>query len=157
MRSALQCPAQIRKAFLDEPTPVALLPGEHLYKFVSIPILRDRELQSPWWIRQTAFDDLLTRARRLEKPLSELVRSQLAITQHWNPGMDTLCVVVLAKHANGWEGRARWQPVSPGDKTVAFTGGGRQLAIPGLTWQQISVQYSGWPPQTELADARSER
>ena len=146
MPNAIACPAHLRRAFIDEPTPVALLPGEHLYKFVSIPILRDRVLQSPWWIRQNAFDDLLTRARRLQKPVSELVRSQMAITQQWNPGMDTLYIIVLAAPADAWEGRARWQPVSLDDATVLFTGGGRQLAVPGLTWQQIAMQYSGWPP-----------
>jgi hypothetical protein len=141
-----QCPEQLRPAFIDEPTYVDLMPGERLYKFVSLPIVRARILESPWWIRQTTFDDLLTRARRLQKPVSELVRSQMAIAQQWNPGMDTLYVVVLAAHADGWEGRARWQPVSIGDKTVAFTGGGHQLAVPALTWQQIGVQFSGWPP-----------
>jgi hypothetical protein len=52
----------------------------------------------------------------------------------------------LYKFADGWEGRARWQPVSTGDRTVLFTGGGQQLAVPDLTWQQIGIQYSGWPP-----------
>jgi hypothetical protein len=141
-----QCPEWLRKAFIDDPTYVELMPGEHLYKFVSIPIVRARILESPWWIRQQTFDDLQIRARRLQKPLPELVRSQMAIAQQWNPGMDTLYVIVLAASADGWEGRARWQPVSLGDSTVMFTGGGQQLAVPGLTWQQIGVQYSGWPP-----------
>jgi hypothetical protein len=141
-----QCPERLRNAFLAEPTYVELMPGEHLYKFVSIPIVRDRILESPWWIRQKTFDDLQTRARRLQKPLSELVRSHMAIAQQWNPGMDTLYVVVLAAPADAWEGRARWQPVSIGDSTVTFTGGGQQLAVSGLTWQHIGVQYSGWPP-----------
>jgi hypothetical protein len=140
-----RCPEHLRKAFLDEPAYVALTPGEHLYKFVSIPIVRERILQSPWWIRQKDFDDLQMRARGLNKPVAELVRSQMAIAVHWNPGMDTLYVIVLTARTDGWEGRARSQPVSTADKTVAFTGGGRQLAVPGLTWQQIGVHYSGWP------------
>jgi hypothetical protein len=140
------CPDRLRGAFLDEPAYVEVPPGEHLYKFVSIPIVRARILESPWWIRQTVFDDLRARARRLHKPVAELARSQMAIAQQWNPGMDTLYIIVLAAPADGWEGRARWQPVSLGDSTVLFTGGGRQLAVPGLTWQQIGAQYSGWPP-----------
>lgn len=139
------CPGHLRSAFLDEPARVSLLPGEHLYKFVSLPIVRERILASPWWIRQAVFDDLLMRARRLGKPVSELARSQMAVATQWNPGMDTLFVIVLAAPAEGWEGRARSQPVSLADKTVAFTGGGRQLAIPGLTWQQIGLQRTGWP------------
>jgi hypothetical protein len=43
-------------------------------------------------------------------------------------------------------GRARSQLVSTADATVAFTGGGRQLAAPGVSWQQIAQQFSGWPP-----------
>jgi hypothetical protein len=140
-----QCPDHLRKEFLDEPTYVALAPGEHLYKFVSLPILRERILASPWWIRQKTFDELQTRARRLQKPVAELARSQMAIATQWNPGMDTLYVIVLAGHADGWEGRARAQPVTVPDRTVLFTGGGRQLAIPALSWQQIGVQRTGWP------------
>jgi len=140
------CPERLRDAFFDTPMYVQLQPGERLYKFVSLPIVRARILESPWWIRQSVFDDLLTRARRLQKPVAELARSQMAIAQQWNPGMDTLYVIVLAAQADGWEGRARWQPVSIDDATVLFTGGGRQLAVPGLTWQQIGMQYSGWPP-----------
>ncbi len=142
-----RCPDHIRKTFLDEPTHVTLNPGEHLYKFVSLPIVRHRILESPWWVRQKDFDDLQMRARRLNKPVAELARSQMAIATQWNPGMDSLYVIVLAARADGWEGRARSQPVSTGDRTVLFTGGGRQLAAPGLTWQQIGVQYSGWPPR----------
>jgi hypothetical protein len=145
--SRSQCPEHLRRAFLGEPAYVQLPPGEHLYKFVSIPIMRHRILESPWWIRQRTFDDLQLRARRLQKPVSELVRSQMAIAHQWNPGMDTLYIVVLAAKADGWEGRARSQPVSTGDRTVAFTGGGNQLAVAGLTWQQIGLHYSGWPPQ----------
>ena len=126
-----RCPDQLRKAFLDEPVYVALAPGEHLYKFVSLPIVRQRILESPWWIRAKNFDELQTRARRLQKPVAELARLQMAIAMQWNPGMDTLYMIVLAAAADGWEGRARTQPVSVGDRTVLFTGGGRQLAIPG--------------------------
>jgi hypothetical protein len=145
LNSPPRCPDRLRQAFLDEPTYVPLSPGEHLYKFVSIPIVRQRILESPWWIRQKDFDDLQTRARRLNKPVAELARSQMAIAMQWNPGMDTLYVIVLAAKADGWEGRARSQPLSIFDKTVAFTGGGRQLAVPGLTWQQIGVHFCGWP------------
>ena len=90
------CPERLRGAFFDTPMYVQLQPGERLYKFVSLPIVRARILESPWWIRQSVFDDLLTRARRLQKPVAELARSQMAIAQQWNPGMDTLYVIVLA-------------------------------------------------------------
>ena len=64
-------PYPLHAAFLDEPPHVELPPGEHLYKFVSIPIVRQRILESPWWIRQQAFDELQIRARRLQKPMAD--------------------------------------------------------------------------------------
>jgi hypothetical protein len=140
-----QCPENLRRAFLGEPTYVPLQPGEHLYKFVSLPIVRDRILESPWWVRQKTFDELQLRARRLQKPVAELARSQMAIAHQWNPGMETLYIIVLSARADGWEGRARSQLVSTSDRTVLFIGGGTQLAVAGLTWTQIGVNYSGWP------------
>ena len=137
------CPASFRTSFLDEPQYVELTPGDHLYKFVSIPIVRHRILASPWWIRQNAFDELQLRARRLQKPVSALARSLLAIAGEWNPGMDTIFIVVLSTTAEGWEGRARSQRVSTKDPSVVFTGGGQQLCVPALTWQHIGVNYSG--------------
>lgn len=138
-----EIPDRFRAAFAGEPTHVQLQPGEHLYKFVSIPIVRHRILESPWWIRQQDFDQLRTRARRLQKPMAELVRSQMAIASEWNPGMDTIFVVVLAAPVDGWEGLARSQPVSTRAGKVVFTGGGHQLAVPDLTWRQIRCDYSG--------------
>ncbi len=64
----------------------------------------------------------------------------------WNPGMDTLYIIVLSAKADGREGRACSQLVSLTDSTVAFSGGGRQLAVPGLTWRHIGIQRVGWPP-----------
>ena len=139
----LACPAHLRASFLDEPYRVELSPGERLYKFVSIPIDRQRILASPWWIRQPAFDDLQFRARRLQKPMRELVRSQLAIAGEWNPGMDTVFIAVLSATADAWEGRACSQRVSIDEARVAFTGGGLQLCVPGLSWLQIGVKYTG--------------
>ena len=136
------CPPRLRAAFLDEPEHVTLTRGEHLYKFVSIPIVRQRVLDSPWWIRQESFDVLQTRARRLNKPVADLARSQVAIAIEWNPGMDTIYVVVLAA-VDGWQGRARSQPLSTRDGKVAFTGGGMQLCVPGLTTSHIALEYSG--------------
>jgi hypothetical protein len=140
------CPPTLRAAFLGEPKLVVLAAGERLYKFVSLPIDRTRILASPWWIRQAAFDELQARARRLGTPLADLVRSQLAIAGEWNPGMDTLFTIGLAAAVDAWEGRARWQPASVRGRDVLFTGGGVQLAVPGLTWQHIGVQHTGWPP-----------
>jgi hypothetical protein len=125
------------------PTHVELAPGEHLYKFVSIPIVRHRILESPWWIRQRDFDELQVRARRLQKPMADLVRSQMAIAIEWNPGMDTMYVVVLASKVDAWEGRARSQRVSTREAKVAFTGGGLQLCVPALEWCKIGREYSG--------------
>lgn len=137
------CPPHLRAAFLDQPQYVALPRGERLYKFASLPIVRDRILMSPWWIRQPAFDDLQLRARRLQKPMRELVRSQMAIAGEWNPGMDTIFIIVLSASVDGWEGRARSQFVSTRDPDVVFTGGGRQLCVADLSWRQIGLNYTG--------------
>lgn len=136
------CPDHFRSAFLGEPTYVELQPGERLYKFVSLPVVRHRVLQSPWWIRQQVFDDLRLRAGRLGRPVAELVRARLAIAMEWNPGMDVLWVVVLAAKADAWEGRARTQHVNVGDPSALFIGGGGQVCVPGLDWRQISMDAS---------------
>jgi hypothetical protein len=138
-----QCPEPWLSAFLGPPTHVKLPAGEHLYKFVSVPVQRDRVLQSPWWIRQSSFDDLQQRAVRLRKPMVDLVRSQMAIAVEWNVGMDTVYVVVLAQSVDAWEGRAKSQRVSVSNSTLVFTGGGQQLCVPGLTQLQIGREYSG--------------
>ena len=75
--------------------------------------------------------------------MAELVRSQMAIAIEWNPGMDTMYVVVLAARVDAWEGQARSHHMSMRDGKVAFTGGGRQLCVPALTWQHIGREYTG--------------
>ena len=140
----MQCPDHLVSAFLGRPSYVQLRPGTHLYKFVSIPIDRQRILASPWWIDQPTLDTIRLRASRLQKPWTDLARAQLAITTEWNPGMDTLYVIVLARPAHGWTGRATSQRVVRGDPGVVFTGGGNQLAVPDLEWQQIGVHHIAW-------------
>jgi hypothetical protein len=137
-----RCPEHLRPAFIDEPAYVALAAGEHLYKFVSIPIVRERVLQSPWWMRQAAFDECRARARALTAPTADYVRARLAIAPRWNPGMDTVYVVVLGGKVDAWEGRARHQPAARGSN-VSLLGGGSQVAVPDLTWRQIALDYSG--------------
>ena len=143
MSDSSGCPERCRAAFLTPPVQVMLAEGEHLYKFVSIPVVRHRVLESPWWIRRQAFDDLQMRASRLKKPVADLVRSRLAIATEWNPGMDTMYVVVLARPVQAWEGTARAQRLSVRDPHVLFTGGGQQVCVPDLTWEQIAREYSG--------------
>lgn len=140
--SAQRCPAPFRLAFLGEPAHVTIEPGERLYKLVSLPLVRDRALHSPWWIRQPAFTELQVRARRLHRPLRELVRAHLAISVEWNPGLDVLWVVQLAAAADGWEGRARSQRLSRHDAKASLLGGGHQVCIPGLTWRQIALDHT---------------
>jgi len=137
------CPDPWRAAFIGEPTWVSLSPGERLYKFVSLPVARDRVLTSPWWIRQSAFDEMRRRAPHLGVRPADLARSRMAIAHEWNPGMDTVYIVALARQADGWEGRARSQPLTTASREVVFTGGGQQLCVPGLTWQHIGYGYSG--------------
>jgi hypothetical protein len=137
------CPPLFRATFLDEPRHVELAAGERLYKFVSIPIDRQRLIASPWWIRQAVFDELRLRARRLQKPASDLARSRMAIKNEWNPGMDTVFIVVLAAQVEGWEGCARSQPISNHSGNAVFTGGERQICVPSLTWRDIGQQFSG--------------
>ena len=138
----LRCPAQFRSAFLGEPAHVTIDRGERLYKLVSLPLVRERALQSPWWIRQAAFSELQVRARRLQRPLAELVRAHLAVTVQWNPGMDVLWIVQLASAVDAWEGRARSQRLTLADSKTALLGGGQQVCVPGLSWRQIAVDHT---------------
>jgi len=131
-----------RQAFLGPPVEVELQAGERLYKLVDIPVDRPRILESPWWIRQPAFDELRVRAQRLNCPLPELVRAQMAVTTEWNPGMCAVWVIVLAVNAQGWEGRARSQRVTSAESKAAFIGGGQQLCVPALGWRDIAMDYS---------------
>lgn len=137
-----RCPAQFQSAFLGEPAHVTLGRNERLYKLVSLPLVRERVLQSPWWMRQAAFADLQMRARRLQRPLSELVRAHLAVAVEWSPGLDMLWIVQLAEAVDAWEGRARSQRLTRADPKTSFVGGGQQLCVPGLTWRQIAVDYT---------------
>jgi hypothetical protein len=137
-----RCPLPFRSAFLGEPAHVTIEPGERLYKLVSVPLVRERALQSPWWIRQPAFTELHVRARRLHLPLRELVRAHLAIAVQWNPGLDVLWIVHLAAAVEGWEGRARSQRLSRDDPKAALLGGGQQVCVPALTWRQIAMDQT---------------
>lgn len=141
-----RCPAPFRSAFLGEPAHVTLEPGERLYKLVSVPLVCDRALQSPWWIRHRAITELHVRARRLHRPLRELVRAQLAIAVQWNPGLDVPWIVQLAAAADGWEGRARSPRLSLDDPKASLPGGGQQVCVPGLTWRQIAKDQTAHIP-----------
>ena len=54
----------------------------------------------------------------------------MAIAVEWNPGMDTMFIVVLSAKVDAWEGQARSQRVSTRDANVVFTGGGRSCVCP---------------------------
>ena len=140
--SRSQCPPELRAEFLGEPAAVVLQAGERLYKFVSVPFVRERILQSPWWIRQQTFDLMQARARALGRPLEDLIRAHLAIKREWNPGIDAMWVVVLASPVSAWAGRARSQPISKTGGNVALMGGGDQVCVPALDWRQIQTDYS---------------
>ena len=140
--SEQRCPASFRSAFFGEPAHVTLEPGERLYKLVSLPLVRDRALQSPWWIRQLASTELQVRSRRLHRPLRDLVRAHLAIAVQWNPGLEVLWIVHLADAADGWEGRARAQRLSLDDPKALLLGGGQQVCVPGLTWRQVAMDQT---------------
>jgi hypothetical protein len=75
--------------------------------------------------------------------MSDLARSRMAIKSEWNPAMETVFIVVLSATVEGWEGRARSQPLSNFSGNAVFTGGERQLCVPALTWRQIGINYSG--------------
>ena len=81
------------------------------------------------------------RARRLQRPVADLVRAHLAVAMEWNPGMDVLWIVQLATAVNAWEGRARSQLVTLADPKTSFMGGGLQVCVPGLTWRQVAVDH----------------
>jgi hypothetical protein len=57
--------------------------------------------------------------------------------------MDTMYIVVLARAVHAWEGRARSQRLWTRESQVRLTGGGQQVCVPDLTWEQIGREYSG--------------
>jgi len=79
------------------------------------------------------------RARRLQRPVADLIRARLAVAEEWNPGMDVLWIAQLATAVPAWEGRACAQPQRLADRTVLLIGGGSQVCVPDLTWQHIAV------------------
>jgi hypothetical protein len=135
-------PDSLKGAFLGEPSRIQLPRGSRLYKFVSYPVVRQSLLASPWWISPQAFDVLQARATRLDVPVREVARAHLAIAEEWSPGMDLLWGIVLAGEVEAWTGRARSQPVRLADPGARFLGGGDQLCVPGLGWQDIAMDFS---------------
>ena len=132
----------LKSAFLGEPTLVELSRGTRLYKFVSYPVVRPNLLASPWWISPQAFDVFQVRAKQMQVPVQEVARAHLAIAEEWSPGMDLLWGIVLGTDVEAWTGRARSQPVRVVDPDARFIGGGEQLCVPGLTWQDIAMDFS---------------
>lgn len=136
------CPPQYREAFEGEPRYAPVHAGERLYKFVSLPIDRERILQSPWWITEQTFDVLQAKARGGSTPMSVFVRIGLAIVREWNPGMDYVVTIVLGNTVPAWQGAARRQYVARGS-SMWFKGASPQVCAPEIGWRDIAVQRMG--------------
>ena len=128
------CPPHLAEKFVGVPTAMTLSPTHRLYKLVSIPIDRQRILQSPWWIPETEFDRCRQISFAQRRPLSTVVREQFAIAPKWNPGMDGLCILWLARPKLGWIGMTKPQP-KVGDDLVGW---GVQAAVPDLDWRDVA-------------------
>ncbi len=133
-------PEQWHAAFLGAPTHVRLAAGEHLYKFTTMPIMRQRLLESPWWIRQHDFDLLQETAMRLRTPLTDVIPRQMTLAVEWQLGMRAIFVVVLGRSIDAWEGTSALVH----REHLPTTGGGKQLCVPGLTAHHIAREYSGF-------------
>ena len=128
------CPPRLAQEFAGPPTHVSLVPGSRLYKFINIPIDRPAIMRSPWWIREREFDRLRHLSFAERRPLSDVVREHLAVASRWNPGMDGLCIVSLAREKPAWVGLAKSQP---GFKQN-LVGWGEQICVPDLEWRDVA-------------------
>lgn len=139
--NAPACPGQYRPAFAGVPRYQPLKPLERLYKFVSIPIVRAWIMQSPWWIPETAFDQLRRQMFRDRDALNEIARRGYAIAPRWNPGMDGLHIITIGKSIDAWRGPTKAQPGYGG----MLVGGFEQVCVPDLSWQHIAREVSQVP------------
>jgi len=130
------CPADLAKNFVGGiATAKTFGPGEPLYKLVSMPIVRERILRSPWFIPQSEFDRLRRTSLAERRPLANVIRERLSIASRWNPGMDGLFILYLTRPKLGWIGRAAAQPAF----NELLIGWGEQACIPDLDWRDIAV------------------
>lgn len=128
------CPPNLASQFVGGvPTFRLFSPGERLYKLVSIPIDRERIVRSPWWIRESEFDRLRDQSRKESRPLGDVIRRRLAVASRWNPGMDGLCILQLARDKFGWIGLANPQP----DFREHLFGWGEQACVPDIDWKDV--------------------
>jgi len=128
------CPEPFAKEFAAPPTYMSLWAGESLYKLVNIPIDRPAIMRSPWWIREREFDRLRLASFSERRPLSDVIRERLSVARRWNPGMDALCIVRLARNKPAWIGLAASQPQFRED----LIGWGEQACVPDLDWRDVA-------------------
>jgi hypothetical protein len=128
------CPPRLAQEFVGPPTHVSLVPGERLYKFINIPIDRPAIMRSPWWIREREFDRLRHLSVAQGRSLSDVVRERLAVASRWNPGMDGLCIVHLARQKPAWIGPAKSQLTFKEN----LVGWGEQACVPDLEWRDVA-------------------
>src|SRR5688572_2842825 len=130
------CPQNLAEMFVGGvATAVTFEPDHRLYKLVNIPVKREQILRSPWWIREPEFDRLRQVSRTERRPLSAVVRERLAIASRWNPGLDGLCILHLARHKLGWVGLAAGQPKF-GENLFGW---GEQVCLPDLEWRDVAA------------------
>lgn len=128
------CPPNLAEQFVGGvPTFRLFLPGERLYKLVNIPIDRERIVRSPWWIQEREFDRLRDLSYKERVPLAEIIRRGLAVASRWNPGMDGLCILQLARNKFGWIGPAKPQPAF-GENLLGW---GEQACVPEINWNDV--------------------
>ena len=128
------CPPRLAQEFAGPPTCISLVAGDRLYKLVNIPIDRSAIMRSPWWIREREFDRLRQLSFAEGRPLSDVIRERLAVASRWNPGMDGLCIVHLARAKPAWVGPAKSQPVFKEN----LVGWGEQTCVPDLDWRDVA-------------------
>ncbi len=103
---------------------------------------QEEHMNSPWWLNNARFQDLMGRARDVGVPLLEMARRQLAIPQGWNSG-DYLVVarprVLLAAYSgHGLTAEAK------GDRRIIAS------EAPGLWINQLYVPGLGRQPWLAL-------
>lgn len=115
--------------------------GETLVRFSSLTDWHGRtknqedHLDSPWWLNDARFIDLVNRGRAIGVPLLEMARRQLALPAAWSAGEVVLVVASPLVLLAAYSGRGLTAEVKDHRRIIAPEAPGLwidQLYIPGL-------------------------
>lgn len=139
---------QDRNSFLGQAAAkVCFLPNAEFFKFTGKPLINDKGYVSPFWsgVQPLTPNDvglvgLLERADAMGVTPQSLVRSQSAVSWHWN-ALSALQTMKLNCPVWGFVGRCANQPwdATPEMQKVRWIGGAWQAFLPNLESQHVEA------------------